>query len=116
LPSASTSTPTTPAESSSLTTTDCLLFVRLHTDDGRVGLGEAFFGTQTVESYLHESVAEVLLATEDPTPEAMAQKLERPLPEIVDGHVSATSAAGHGVKLRAGQAESDQVERRVSGP
>jgi galactonate dehydratase len=54
-----------------------LLFVRLHTDDGRVGLGEAFFGAQTVESYLHESVAEVLLATEDPTPEAMAQKLER---------------------------------------
>jgi L-alanine-DL-glutamate epimerase-like enolase superfamily enzyme len=52
-----------------------LLFVRLHTDDGRVGLGEAFFGAQTVESYLHESVAEVLLATEDPTPEAMAQKL-----------------------------------------
>ena len=30
--------------------------------------------------------------------------------------LSATSAAGHGVKLRAGLAESDQVERRVSGP
>jgi L-alanine-DL-glutamate epimerase-like enolase superfamily enzyme len=26
-----------------------LLFVRLHTDDGRVGLGEAFFGARTVE-------------------------------------------------------------------
>jgi hypothetical protein len=30
--------------------------------------------------------------------------------------VSATSAAGHGVKLCAGLAQSDQVERRVSGP
>lgn len=52
-----------------------LLFVRLHADDGRVGLGEAFFGSRTVESYLHESVADVLFATENPTPEAMARAL-----------------------------------------
>ncbi|NBE93811.1 hypothetical protein FE391_07095 [Nonomuraea sp. KC401] len=38
-----------------------LLFVRLHTDTGLTGLGEAFFGARTVEAYLHESVAPVLL-------------------------------------------------------
>ena len=52
-----------------------LLFLQLHTDDGRIGLGEAFFGARTVEAYLHESAADVLLATEDPTPEGMALKL-----------------------------------------
>lgn len=52
-----------------------LLFLRLHTDDGRIGLGEAFFGARTVESYLHESVAEVLFATVDPAPEELAHKL-----------------------------------------
>jgi galactonate dehydratase len=52
-----------------------LLFVRLHTDDGRIGLGEAFFGARAVEAYLHESVADVVLQTEDPTPESIAQVL-----------------------------------------
>lgn len=52
-----------------------LLFVRLHTDDGLVGLGEAFFGGRTVESYLHESAAEVLFASVDPAPEELALKL-----------------------------------------
>jgi L-alanine-DL-glutamate epimerase-like enolase superfamily enzyme len=66
-----------------------LLFVRLHTDDGRIGLGEAFFGGQTVESYLHESVADVLLSTEDPSPEAMARTL-----------ASYTGYAGAGVETR----------------
>src|SRR3989337_2332194 len=52
-----------------------LLFVRLHTDGGLVGLGEAFFGGRTVESYLHESAAEGLFAASDPAPEALAQRL-----------------------------------------
>lgn len=38
-----------------------LLFVRLHTDEGLVGLGETFFGAQAVAAYLHESAAPVLL-------------------------------------------------------
>lgn len=66
-----------------------LLFLQLHTEDGRVGLGEAFFGGRTVESYLHESVAEVLLSTEDPSPEAMARTL-----------TSYTGYAGAGVETR----------------
>jgi len=52
-----------------------LLFVRLHTDDGRIGLGEAFFGARTVEAYIHESAAGVILQADDPTPEAMALAL-----------------------------------------
>jgi len=42
-----------------------LLWVRLHTDKGYVGIGETFFGAQAVESYLHESVAPYLLG-QDP--------------------------------------------------
>ncbi|HEU0114400.1 MAG TPA: mandelate racemase/muconate lactonizing enzyme family protein, partial [Thermomicrobiales bacterium] len=38
-----------------------LLYVRVHTDEGVVGLGETFFGAQAVEAYLHESVAPYLL-------------------------------------------------------
>ncbi len=38
-----------------------LLWVRLHTDEGLVGLGETFMGPQAVEAYLHESVAPKLL-------------------------------------------------------
>jgi L-alanine-DL-glutamate epimerase-like enolase superfamily enzyme len=66
-----------------------LVFVLLHTDDGRTGLGEAFFGGRTVESYLHESAAEVLLGAPDPTPESMAHAL-----------ASYTGFAGAGVETR----------------
>lgn len=52
-----------------------LLFVLLHTDEGLVGLGESFFGAEAVESYLHETVAPVLLGAADPAPEAVAQQL-----------------------------------------
>jgi galactonate dehydratase len=50
-----------------------LLFVRLHTDTGLTGLGEAFFGARAVEAYLHESVADVLLGASDPTPERVSR-------------------------------------------
>lgn len=52
-----------------------LLFVLLHADDGRIGLGEAFFGAQVVEEYLHVTVAEVLLRCADPTPERVAREI-----------------------------------------
>jgi len=38
-----------------------LLWVRVHTDEGIVGLGEAFYGAQAVEAYVHETVAPYLL-------------------------------------------------------
>ena len=34
-----------------------LVWVRLHTDEGLVGLGETFMGAAAVEAYLHETVA-----------------------------------------------------------
>jgi L-alanine-DL-glutamate epimerase-like enolase superfamily enzyme len=34
-----------------------LLLVQLHTDDGLVGLGEAFLGAGAVEAYLHDTAA-----------------------------------------------------------
>jgi galactonate dehydratase len=38
-----------------------LLWLHVHTDEGIVGLGETFFGAQTVEAYIHETVAPYLL-------------------------------------------------------
>jgi galactonate dehydratase len=42
-----------------------LIWVRLDTDEGLVGLGETFMGAAAVEAYLHESVAPKLLG-QDP--------------------------------------------------
>jgi galactonate dehydratase len=52
-----------------------LLLVRLHTDDGLAGLGEAFFGAATVEEYLHSEAASVLAGLTDPTPAGVARRL-----------------------------------------
>ncbi len=38
-----------------------VLWVRVHTEDGIIGLGETWFGARAVESYIHESVAPVIL-------------------------------------------------------
>lgn len=38
-----------------------ILFVRVHTDEGLVGLGETFYGARAVEAYIHETVAPYLL-------------------------------------------------------
>ena len=38
-----------------------ILWVRIHTDEGLVGLGETFFMAATVEAYIHEVVAPKLL-------------------------------------------------------
>ncbi len=42
-----------------------ICWVRVHTDEGLVGLGETFFGAEAVEAYLHESAAPYLLG-QDP--------------------------------------------------
>lgn len=41
-----------------------LLWVRLHTDEGLVGLGETFYGAQAVEAYIHETAAQVILGAD----------------------------------------------------
>jgi L-alanine-DL-glutamate epimerase-like enolase superfamily enzyme len=38
-----------------------LVWVRLYTDEGLVGLGETFFGASAVEAYLHDTVAPKLI-------------------------------------------------------
>jgi galactonate dehydratase len=38
-----------------------LLWVKVHTDEGLVGLGETFFMAKTVEAYVHEAIAPKLL-------------------------------------------------------
>jgi len=42
-----------------------LLFVQILTDDGATGTGETFYGAETVESHIHETVAPLLLG-QDP--------------------------------------------------
>ena len=52
-----------------------LLFVVLRTDDGVTGLGEAFFGAQAVEAYIHETAAPLLIEMTDVSPESAAAAL-----------------------------------------
>jgi L-alanine-DL-glutamate epimerase-like enolase superfamily enzyme len=52
-----------------------LLWVRLHTDEGLVGLGETFMGAEAVEAYLHEWAAPRLLGQDALAIEARARDL-----------------------------------------
>ena len=52
-----------------------LVWVRLHTDEGLVGLGETFMGAAAVEAYLHESVAPKLLGRDARHIEAIGRDL-----------------------------------------
>ncbi len=52
-----------------------LLWVRLHTDEGIVGLGETFLGAQAVEAYLHETVAPKLIGLDPLQIEAVNLRL-----------------------------------------
>ena len=63
-----------------------LVFVLLHADDGTVGLGEAFFGAQAVEAYLHETAAKILFDLDDVTPVGAALAL-RPYNGFASGGV-----------------------------
>jgi len=54
-----------------------LVFVRLHTDEGIVGLGETFMGPKAVEAYLHESVAPRLIGRDPLQIEAVNALLSR---------------------------------------
>jgi L-alanine-DL-glutamate epimerase-like enolase superfamily enzyme len=49
--------------------------VKLHTDEGLIGLGETFFITQTVEAYLHEFVAPRILGRDPLQIDLLASEL-----------------------------------------
>lgn len=52
-----------------------LIWVRLHTDEGIVGLGETFMGAAAVEAYLHETVAPKLVGRDPLRIEAINARL-----------------------------------------
>ncbi len=52
-----------------------LVWVRLHTDEGLVGLGETFMGAAAVEAYLHETVAPKLIGRDPLQIEAINRDL-----------------------------------------
>jgi galactonate dehydratase len=52
-----------------------LLLLALHTDEGLVGVGEAFSASSAVETYLHETVAPALAGQSDLAPERIAAML-----------------------------------------
>jgi L-alanine-DL-glutamate epimerase-like enolase superfamily enzyme len=70
-----------------------ILFLRLHTDTGLVGLGETFFGAQEVATYLHETAAPKLLGRDPGQIEALRVALK--------GYVG---TKGTGVECRANSA------------
>jgi galactonate dehydratase len=53
-----------------------ILFLRLHTDEGLVGLGETFFGAPEVATYLHENAAARLLGKDPGRIEALRYALK----------------------------------------
>ncbi|MFW5680764.1 MAG: mandelate racemase/muconate lactonizing enzyme family protein, partial [Pseudomonadota bacterium] len=52
-----------------------LIWVRLHTDEGLIGLGETFMGAAAVEAYLHETAAPKLLGRDPLAIEAIDRDL-----------------------------------------
>ncbi len=52
-----------------------IIWVRLHTDEGLVGLGETFMGAQAVEAYVHEWAAQKLLGKDPLAIEARNREL-----------------------------------------
>jgi L-alanine-DL-glutamate epimerase-like enolase superfamily enzyme len=42
-----------------------IMWARVHTDEGVTGLGETFFGTQSAEAHIHQTIAPYLIA-QDP--------------------------------------------------
>ena len=41
-----------------------LLWVRVHTDGGLIGIGETFYGARAVEAHIHETLAPRLLGAD----------------------------------------------------
>ena len=72
-----------------------LLWLRIHTDQGLVGLGETFYAASTVASYIHEVLAEKLIGA-DPL------RIDRISRQI--SHDYAIGTGSTGVEIRAASA------------
>ena len=53
-----------------------LLWVQVHTDEGVTGLGETFYGARAVETYLHETLAPLMLGEDPRRIEYLARRAE----------------------------------------
>src|SRR3982751_957341 len=52
-----------------------LVWLRIHTDNGLVGLGETFFNAGAVETYLHEEIAGTIIGRDPLAIDAIARDL-----------------------------------------
>jgi galactonate dehydratase len=52
-----------------------LLWVQVHTDEGLIGLGETFFMAKTVEAYVHEFIAPIVIGRDPLQIDLLAQDL-----------------------------------------
>ena len=52
-----------------------ITFVLVHTDEGIVGLGDTFFGTASVQTYVHDIAAPMLLGQDPLAIEALWSRL-----------------------------------------
>jgi len=52
-----------------------ILWVRVHTDEGEVGLGETYFGARAVEAFIHETAAPKLIGRDPLQIERLAREL-----------------------------------------
>ena len=71
-----------------------ITFVLIHTDEGIVGLGDTFFGTSSVQTYVHDVAAPLLLG-EDPL--AIERLWSRLFTTTVRGGLSMRSAEIRGL-------------------
>ena len=97
-----------------------ITFVLVHTDEGLVGLGDTFFGSPSVQTYVHE-VASPLLLGEDPL--AIERLWHRLFSATVRGGLSMRSAEVRGLSAidvalwdLAGQALGLPLYRLLGGP
>lgn len=97
-----------------------ITFVLVHTDEGIVGLGDTFYGTQSVQTYVHDVAAPLLLG-EDPL--AIEAHWHRLFTQTVRGGLSMRSAEVRGLSALdvalwdvAGQALNLPLYRLLGGP
>ena len=97
-----------------------ITFVQIHTDEGLLGLGDTFFGSAAVQTYVHEIAAPPLLG-EDPL--AIERLWSRTFTETVRGGLSMRSAEVRGLSAIdvalwdvAGKALNLPLYRLLGGP
>jgi L-alanine-DL-glutamate epimerase-like enolase superfamily enzyme len=97
-----------------------ITFVLVHTDEGIVGLGDTFFGTASVQTYVHDIAASLLLGQD---PLAIEARWNQLFTATVRGGLSMRSAEVRGLSAIdvalwdvAGQALGLPVYRLLGGP